>query len=97
MSAFDMNNATDVSLKMDVYAIYLCKSRADLEAEKLGEDETISRHKKILTELTARKGFYIGKIYQEIVSGDTRKARPEIQKLIEDCYAGKYISKKKSG
>lgn len=32
MSTFDMNNTTDVALKMDVYAIYLCKSRADLEA-----------------------------------------------------------------
>lgn len=39
MPTFDMNNATDVALKMDVYAIYLCKSRADLEAEKLGEGE----------------------------------------------------------
>ena len=35
MSTLDMNNATDVSLKMDVYAIHLRKSRADLEAEKL--------------------------------------------------------------
>ena len=56
MTTFDMNNATDVSLKMDVYAIYLRKSRTDLEAEKLGEGGTISRHKKILTELAARKG-----------------------------------------
>ena len=37
MSTFNMNNATDVALKMDVYAIYLCKSRADLEAEKLSK------------------------------------------------------------
>ena len=97
MTAFDTNNATDVSLKTDVYAIYLRKSRTDLEAEKLGEGETLSRNKKILTELVARKGFYIGKIYQEIIYGDTSEARPEIQKSIEDCYAGKYISKKKSG
>ena len=32
---------------MDKYAIYLRKSRADLEAEKLGEGETLARHKKI--------------------------------------------------
>ena len=37
MTTFDMNNATDIALKMDVYAIYLRKSRADLEAEKLGK------------------------------------------------------------
>ena len=54
MSTFDMSNATDVALKMDVYAIYLRKSRADLEAEKLSKGETLARHKKILTELAAR-------------------------------------------
>ena len=87
-----MNNAVENALKgLDVYAIYLRKSRADIEAEKLGEGETLARHKKILTELAARKGLYIGKIYQEIVSGaESIDARPEIKKLIEDCYAGKY-------
>lgn len=91
MTTFDINNNIDGAFsKMDVYAIYLRKSRADVEAEKLGEGETLARHKKILTELAARKGFYIGKIYEELVSGDTIEARPEIQKLIQDCYAGKY-------
>lgn len=90
MSTFDMNNATETALNLDVYAIYLRKSRADLEAEKLGEGETLARHKKILLELAARKGLYIGKIYEEIVSGDTIEARPEIKKLLNDCYAGKY-------
>ena len=47
---------------MDMYTIYLRKSRADLEAEKLGEGEALARHHKILEELAARKGFYIGKI-----------------------------------
>ena len=77
--------------QMEKYAIYLRKSRADLEAEKLGEGETLARHKKILTELAARKGLYVEKIYQEIVSGaETIKDRPEIQKLIDDAYKGKY-------
>lgn len=76
---------------LEQYAIYLRKSRADIEAEKLGEGETLARHKKILTELAARKGIYIGKIYQEIVSGADRiEERPEIKQLIEDCYAGKW-------
>lgn len=34
MPTFDMNKATDRALKTGVYAIYLRKSRADLEAEK---------------------------------------------------------------
>lgn len=90
MSTFDMNHATERARKMDVYAIYLRKSKADLEAEKLGEGETLARHRKILEELAARKGFYIGEIYMEIESGDTIASRPKMQKLIEDCYAGKY-------
>ena len=73
------------------YAIYLRKSRADVEAEKLGEGETLARHKKILTELAARKDLYIGEIYQEIISGaESIEDRPEIKRLIEDCYAGKW-------
>ena len=76
--------------EIDKYAIYLRKSRADVEAEKLGEGETLARHKKILTELAARNGYYIEKIYHEIVSGETIQARPQMQELIKDCYAGKY-------
>ena len=77
-------------IDLNKYALYLRKSRADIEAEKLGEGETLTRHKMILTELAARKGLYVEKIYQEIVSGETIEAREEIQKLINDCYAGKY-------
>lgn len=91
MTVFDMNNAVEAALhSIDKYAIYLRKSRADMDAEKHGEGETLSRHKKILLDLAVRKGLYIEKIYQEIVSGETIDARPEIQKLIADCYAGKY-------
>ena len=89
MSVFERNSIENS--KLDRYAIYLRKSRADIEAEKLGEGETLARHKKILTELAARKGLYIEKIYQEIVSGaETIEARPEIQQLIADCYKGLY-------
>jgi DNA invertase Pin-like site-specific DNA recombinase len=92
MTVFEMNTATENSFPkaLDRWAIYLRKSRADLEAEKLGEGETLARHKKILTELAARKGLYVERIYQEIVSGETIEARPVLQQLIEDCYAGKY-------
>ena len=93
MTVFEMENTIDNALqpKMDVYAIYLRKSRADEEAEKLGEGETLARHKKILTELAVRKGLYVGKIYQEIISGaESIEGRPAIKQLIQDCYAGKY-------
>ncbi len=92
MTVFEMNNKIEEALNptMDKYAMYLRKSRADLEAEKDGEGETLARHRKILTDLAVRKGLYVERIYEEVVSGETIDARTEIQSLIKDCYAGKY-------
>ena len=91
MTVFEMNNRIEeINPTIDKYAMYLRKSRQDLEAEKNGEGETLARHKKILTDLAVRKGLYVEKIYEEVVSGETIEARVEIQKLIQDCYAGKY-------
>lgn len=92
MTVFEMNNIIEDALNgsPDHYAIYLRKSRADLEAEKLGQGETLARHRRILTELAARKGLFVAKVFEEVVSGDTIEARPQIQKLIEECYQGKY-------
>lgn len=92
MTVFEINNKIEEALHptIDKYAMYLRKSRADIEAEKDGEGETLARHKKILTDLAVRKGLYVEKIYEEVVSGETIEARAEIQKLITDCYAGKY-------
>lgn len=70
------------------YAIYLRKSRADAEAEARGEGETLARHEKILLDLAEKMGIKIGKIYREIVSGETIEARPEIQKLLSDVKKG---------
>ena len=41
------------------YAIYLRKSREDLEAEKYEEGETLARHEKILTTLAKKRGLTI--------------------------------------
>lgn len=70
------------------YAIYLRKSRADAEAEARGEGETLARHEKILLDLAEKMKIKIGKIYREIVSGETIEARPEIQKLLSDVRKG---------
>ncbi|MBQ6675959.1 MAG: recombinase family protein [Ruminococcus sp.] len=73
-----------------MYAMYLRKSRADKELEALGEGETLSRHKRILTELSQRGGYEIGGIYEEIVSGETIAARPQMQQLLADVEAGRW-------
>ena len=67
-----------------MYAMYLRKSRSDIEAESLGEMETLSKHKKILTDLAKRNGHRIMEVYQELVSGETIADRPEAQRLIKD-------------
>lgn len=75
---------------MPEYCIYLRKSRADLEAEAHGEGETLSRHKTALLELARRMGITISATYEEIVSGETIAARPQMQKLLSEVGAGEW-------
>ncbi len=71
-------------MQTSTYAIYLRKSREDIESEKYGEGETLARHEKILTTLAKKRNLTIGKIYREIVSGETISERKEMQKLLKD-------------
>lgn len=73
-----------------MYAIYLRKSRADIEAEMRGEMETLARHEKALTELAAKQNLSVAKIYKEIVSGDSIATRPQMQMLLQDISEKKY-------
>ena len=66
------------------FAIYLRKSREDIESEKYGEGETLARHEKILTTLAKKRDLHISKIYREVVSGETISERKEMQKLLKD-------------
>lgn len=72
----------------DNYCAYLRKSRADRDAELRGEEETLARHKRILTELSERMQKPISKFYSEVVSGETITARPVMQQLLSDVEAG---------
>ena len=71
-----------------MYCIYLRKSRADLEAEMHGEGETLKRHQDILLALAKKMNLSIGKIYSEIVSGETIAARPVMQQLLSEVEQG---------
>ena len=70
------------------YCMYLRKSRADLEAEARGEGDTLARHRRTLTELADTLSLPVGAIYEEIVSGDTIAARPQMQQLLKEVEAG---------
>lgn len=72
------------------YAMYLRKSRADMEAEARGEGETLAKHEKALTELSEKLSLSVAKQYREIVSGENIAARPQMQALLADVNDGKY-------
>jgi len=75
---------------MERIAIYLRKSRADLDAEARGEGETLSKHKKELLKLSKQKQLTIIKVYEEIVSGETVIHRPQMLKLLKAINKGSY-------
>ena len=68
---------------VDEFAMYLRKSRKDNDMELHGVD-TLERHEKILTAYAAANGLSIGKIYREVVSGDSIESRPEMIQLLHD-------------
>ncbi|HYE09571.1 MAG TPA: recombinase family protein [Patescibacteria group bacterium] len=70
------------------YCLYLRKSRADIEAEAKGEEETLARHEKALLELAKRQRLNIMQIYREVVSGETIAARPVMQQLLTEVEQG---------
>ena len=93
MTVFEQNNAIEKALKFtDMYAMYLRKSRADIELEALGEGETLAKHKTMLYALAARHDIHPDQIviYKEIVSGESLQDRPEAQRLLEDVFEKKY-------
>ncbi len=72
------------------YAMYLRKSRKDLDAEARGEGETLERHFHILKDLAKRMELNIQKIYAEVVSGESIEDRPRMQELLRDVETGIY-------
>lgn len=71
-------------------AVYLRKSRADVEAEAHGEGETLSRHRRALLALARKHEYTIDDVYEEIVSGERIVDRPEMQKLLHTVQEEKY-------
>ncbi|TCO79151.1 recombinase family protein [Marinisporobacter balticus] len=75
---------------MERVCMYLRKSRADEDAEKRGEGETLSKHRKALLKLATHTGLNIVKIREEIVSGESLMHRPEMLELLKEVEAKKY-------
>ena len=74
----------------DEYAIYLRKSRADIELEKVEKFETLEKHYKRLKNIALEQELNVTKVYKEIVSGESIADRPKVQDLLEEVRKGKY-------
>ena len=68
-------------------AQYLRKSRME---EGLDTQEVLSRHRAALAEYAAAHDIHIIETYDEVKSGESLYARPEMLRLLEDVEAGKY-------
>jgi len=75
---------------MERVAMYLRKSRADMEAEARGEGETLAKHKKALMRTAKSMSLNIIKIREEIVSGESLFHRPEMNELLKEVERGDY-------
>ena len=64
---------------------YLRKSRAE-EGEDVSE--VLARHRSSLDATAARHGIVISEYYEEVVSGESLYARPEMLRLLERIEAG---------
>ena len=67
----------------DMYAVYLRKSRTDLELEAMGEGETLARHHNMLMNLAAKHEIHPDQlvIYKELVSGDSEAIMETMREL----------------
>lgn len=76
-------------IENDVFAIYLRKSRKDLENKDF---DVLKRHRKILLDFARSKNIVIHEkdIYEEVVSGESIQDRPVIQALLKKIESGYY-------
>ena len=71
------------------YVMYLRKSRADMERERLGEFETLSRHQRDLEELSKRLGIPVDMPpYRELASGESVASRPVFLDMMREVQSG---------
>lgn len=76
-------------------AIYLRKSREDIQAEREARErgesyDTLARHRRELLEIAHRYNYSIADIFEEVRSGERIDGRPEMMRLLENINKGMY-------
>lgn len=64
--------------------MYLRKSRADEELEKMGQGSTLNRHRETLLKKAHEMNLDVVKIHEEIVSGESLNQRPAMLSLLQE-------------
>jgi DNA invertase Pin-like site-specific DNA recombinase len=75
---------------MERYLMYLRKSRMDTDYENVSVAETLSRHRKILEDFCKLKRLHVVEVLEEVVSGESMHARPEMMRLLDLISTGMY-------
>ena len=68
--------------------MYIRKSRTEELSDSV--EETLRRHREILSEFAKEQGIYVTHIYEEVVSGESLYARPQMLQLLEDMERGEF-------
>jgi DNA invertase Pin-like site-specific DNA recombinase len=67
--------------------MYLRKSRAE---EAASTEEVLRKHRAALAELAEKKGIVVSEVFEEVVSGESLYARPEMLRLLQGVQSGAY-------
>ena len=70
--------------------MYLRKSRMDTDYEAISITETLSRHRITLEKLCKSKRLHVDEVLEEVVSGESLTARPQMMRLLEMVSTGAY-------
>lgn len=70
--------------------MYLRKSRMDTDYEEISITETLSRHRITLEKLCKSKRLRVDEVLEEVVSGESLTARPQMMRLLEMVSTGAY-------
>jgi DNA invertase Pin-like site-specific DNA recombinase len=80
----------ELEKEIQIVLIYIRKSREDFELEKRTGEDTLARHREMLTGIAKQRG-YVFELREEIESGDTISSRPVFQRVLDiDLPSGKY-------
>lgn len=75
---------------MDRYLMYLRKSRLDTDYDEVSVEETLSRHRQILDRFCRDRKLNVVEVLEEVVSGESLAARPQMMRLLDLVGTGMY-------